>query len=754
MIETIRISGVATFKGDEQVLDSLSKVNFIYGANGSGKTIISRIIADVDSYPSCTINWTEDFKLKIMVYNRDFIERNFHSSTELKGVFTIGENNVKTIAKIETATKELEDLNTKINNLTLQLQSHDGKSGKIIEFNNLEEELQRVCWKQKKKHDVNLQSVLVEDLEIAEKFKNKILAELPSNVSDLLPLEELEKNAETVFSEKPISEPLIPFVDFVPLQKYESNIILKKCVIGKSDVDIAGMIRKLGNSDWVRAGRSYYKENNETCPFCQQRTDEAFTKSINEYFDEAFEIDSKSIENVLTDYKVDAECLYQQILEIVAVPSRFLNIEKMNAERRLLASRIKINLHRLEEKNKVSSNIIVLESVSNVAKAVKALIDEANTKIAKHNKIVENLPAEKKALTSQVWKFLLEELKDDLDRYYRKSNSLEKEIKSIKVSIRTAEEKRAKKTNFIEELEKQTTSVQPTCDGINELLKRFGFHSFSLKVAENGLSYKLVRPDGTSAKETLSDGEKSFIMFLYFYYFLKGSNSNKGTMADRIVVIDDPVSSLDSNILFVVSSLIRNLFDETKADNIHIKQIFVLTHNVYFYKEVAYEIEKITSPGFWIVKKSSLGSLVNKYKKNPISSFYELLWEEVRNPDFSNQTLKNTLQRILEYYFRILGGIDFDTVYGKFTGDEKIVYKTLIARVQNGSRSIFDDVYVSNNDQTPETYLKVFEKIFKKSGHYAHYKMMMKDDGFVLDMPMPDSHSDAEIIASQKEKIA
>ena len=748
MIETIRISNVATFKGDEQVFDGLSKVNFIYGANGSGKTIISRIIADADNYPSCTVNWKEGFKLKTVVYNRDFIDRNFYSSTELKGVFTIGEDNVKTIAKIETATKELEGLNTKLNNLTLQLQSHDGKSGKIIELNNLEEELQRTCWKQKKKHDVNLQGVLVEDLEIAEKFKTKILTELSSNTSDFLPLEELEKRAEIVFGKTPTFEPSISLVDFVPLQKYESDIVLKKCVIGKSDVDIAGMIRKLGNSDWVRAGRSYYKENNGTCPFCQQRTDEAFTKSINEYFDEAFEIDSKSIENVLTDYKVDAECLYQQILEIVAVPSRFLNIEKMNAERRLLASRIKINLHRLEEKNKVSSNIIVLESVSNVAKAVKALIDEANTKIAKHNKIVENLPAEKKALTSQVWKFLLEELKDDLDRYHRKSNGLEREINSIKVSIKIAEEERAKKTNFIEDLEKQTTSVQPTCDGINELLKKFGFYSFSLKVAENRFSYKLVRPDGTSAKETLSDGEKSFIMFLYFYYFLKGSNLNKGTTVDRIVVIDDPVSSLDSDVLFVVSSLIKNLFDETKADNIHIKQIFVLTHNVYFHKEVAYKIEKITSPSFWIVKKSSSGSLINRYKKNPISSFYELLWEEVRNPDLSNQTLKNTLRRILEYYFRILGGIDFDAVYEKFADNEKVVYKTLIAWVQNGSRSIFDDVYVSSNDQSPEIYLKVFEKIFKKSGHYAHYKMMMRDDGFVLDMPMPDKDSDTETIAS------
>jgi wobble nucleotide-excising tRNase len=57
---------------------------------------------------------------------------------------------------------------------------------------------------------------------------------------------------------------------------------------------------------------------------------------------------------------------------------------------------------------------------------------------------------------------------------------------------------------------------------------------------------------------------------------------------DRIVVFDDPVSSLDSDVLFIVSSLIKSLFDHVRENKGNIKQIFVLTHNVYFHKEVAY----------------------------------------------------------------------------------------------------------------------------------------------------------------------
>lgn len=127
-------------------------------------------------------------------------------------------------------------------------------------------------------------------------------------------------------------------------------------------------------------------------------------------------------------------------------------------------------------------------------------------------------------------------------------------------------------------MEKQTTSIQPTIDGINTLLSSFGFKGFALAKAATGSSYKLIRSDGSDAKATLSEGEKTFVTFLYFYHLLKGSDSESGMTTDRIVVFDDPVSSLDSDILFIVSSLIKGLFDEARTGTGYIKQIFVLTH--------------------------------------------------------------------------------------------------------------------------------------------------------------------------------
>jgi ABC-type molybdenum transport system ATPase subunit/photorepair protein PhrA len=56
MIESIKIEkGVASFCDDDAILDKLSSNNFIYGSNGSGKTTISRIIAEEHRYPGCSV---------------------------------------------------------------------------------------------------------------------------------------------------------------------------------------------------------------------------------------------------------------------------------------------------------------------------------------------------------------------------------------------------------------------------------------------------------------------------------------------------------------------------------------------------------------------------------------------------------------------------------------------------------------------------------------------------------------------------
>lgn len=732
MIDSITIADVATYGSTPESLSSLSQFNFVFGSNGTGKTTVSRIIADEASFATCKVAWRGGTRLQPMVYNRDFLDRNFNQSNELKGVFTLGEKQADTLQKIKDAKEEHETLTRKLENLTRALQGEDGTGGKMGELTALEGKLKDKCWAQKQKHDAKLQGAFEGFRGSAEKFKIKLLHELKSNSETASTLAELEKKAETIFGPTPTVESAVQSIETTKLLAHEANPILKKRILGKEDVDIAAMIKKLGNSDWVREGRTFYDVNGGACPFCQQTTPETFAKSLAEYFDETFVADTTALENLATNYATDAVRLQQQLGSIIANPSKFLNLEKLKAEKEILDSKITINNQRLTGKRKEPSQVAELDSLQNVVAEINALIEAANVLVKEHNKMVANLAKERSTLTAQVWRFVLEELKLDLTSYKTDREALDKAIDTISTQIRTTKNDLKEKAAEIRTLEKQTTSVQPTIDAINALLSSFGFRGFSLAKAASGTSYKLVRADGSDAKTTLSEGEKTFVTFLYFYHLLKGSDSDSGMTTDRVVVFDDPVSSLDSDILFIVGSLIKGLFDEVRQGVGHIKQVFVLTHNVYFHKEITFNSrrrgdEAMNEETFWVVRKSGTISKLDRHASNPIKTSYELLWREVRRPDRSNFTIQNTLRRILENYFKILGGVDPDKICSMFEGREKIICKSLFSWVNDGSHYAHDDLYVSIDDSMVDAYLRVFRAIFTKSDHIAHYRMMMGD---------------------------
>jgi len=79
---------------------------------------------------------------------------------------------------------------------------------------------------------------------------------------------------------------------------------------------------------------------------------------------------------------------------------------------------------------------------------------------------------------------------------------------------------------------------------------------------------------------------------------------------DRVAVFDDPVSSLDNDILLIVSDLMKGLYDEMQSGKGNIKQLFILTHNLFFYKEVTFNPRNEST--FWTVKKTGLESKIEQ----------------------------------------------------------------------------------------------------------------------------------------------
>lgn len=106
---TSAITGIklnrATFSNE--LIDQLTYVNFFYGNNGAGKSSIAKAIESSEG-----IVWSKDITptdFEVLVYNQEFINRNFTSYGNLKGVYIVNETNTKTYADIEAKKQERKD---------------------------------------------------------------------------------------------------------------------------------------------------------------------------------------------------------------------------------------------------------------------------------------------------------------------------------------------------------------------------------------------------------------------------------------------------------------------------------------------------------------------------------------------------------------------------------------------------------------------------------------------------------------------
>ncbi|NHK28907.1 AAA family ATPase [Parvularcula flava] len=751
MIEEIHLANEGAYDAEGTRLHGLKALNFVFGPNGSGKTTISRIIDGTETYPDSTVTWRAGNQLETLVYNRDFIKRHFDTESSIKGIYTFGEN-IEVAEKIKSLKADADEIGTKLAALKKTLSGEDGNGGKQKEHNDLKSQLVEDVWTAKKYLD-DLSDAFSGLNNNKKNFCTRYLAEAENNHTELRDIGELREDATTVFSSTLIEAATLPQPDNSALASLENDAILSKKVIGKEDVDIAALIEKLGNSDWVQQGREYFNKLDDQCPFCQQKTDAAFRQSLEDYFDESYVADLAAIDRLLDDYESKAKALLDSYGVSAVVDSALLDRDLFDKDLATLRLALENNIDRIRGKKKEPSAPVTLKDTKPLLAAVDTHIGAANTKVKANNDTLHNLDARKRELSSQIWRRLLEDTKATYDRYKKASGNLEAAITSLSGQIQQRKNELEAKNSEIEEKERQITSIKPTIDAINKLLKSFGFMNFYLvESADNGF-YEVKRPGGEDAKDTLSEGEKSFITFLYFYHLIKGSFSASGATTDRIVVFDDPVSSLDADILFIVCNLIKGIVNEMREGNSAIKQVFVLTHNIYFHKEITFNKKRSGADAFqdetfWIIRKSADRSELLASEENPIRSSYELLWREVKQKPPSDAAIQNTLRRILEHYFKFFGGITPDNIIEKFEGQDKLICGSLFSWINDGSHFANDDLYMSCDPGQIGRYLAVFQRIFEESGHAGHYKMMMGNDYTAL--PATNGPEDQRVVANDK----
>ncbi|MGL2730726.1 ATP-binding protein [Helicobacter pylori] len=739
-ISQISLKKVATFDENGASFKDLNSINFIYGANGSGKTTTSSFLKNLaengieDKFANSKIAWYNNESLKIEVYNKQFKEEQFRNS-QVKGIFTLGKKTNENLEKIESKTKSIneEKEKKKKNKESLQKLEQERKEK--------EKDFADRCWeKLYKKNEEDFKETL-EGFKRKEKFKEKILKEFENdkyNQSEIVGLEKLKEKIEIVFGENQTELALLE-CNLTDFDFIENHSIWEQKIVGSGDAAIADLIKKLSNEDWVAWGREYIKDNS-ICPFCQKETiTEEFKKQLESYFDTSYQESTETIKKMKEDYTNKTDEVLERLDEIVETEQKNqqtkLNTEIFKRIIETLKSKINGNQQKMFDKGKEMSRSFKLESTKNEIKEIRDLIDTTNQQIANHNEIIKDIKNQKKNCVEQTWKFLVNEFKSDIQEYNKKYCGLEKGINNLEKAISENQEEVKKLENEIRELEKTMVSIRPIVNEINTLLERYGFTNFGLACTEDEKSYRIQREDGQLVGETLSESEVTFITFLYYYHLTKGSLKESDISKNKVLVIDDPISSLDSNILFIVSVLVKELMKETMKETMkektNIKQIIILTHNTYFYKNITYDLKRYQGKySFWIINKDNNIPKIKSYKENPIKNSYELLWQEVKQAKENNASwvsLQNVMRRIIEYYFRILGGFEHNHNLSEcFENiEEKQVCNSFISWFNDGSHGISDDLFVQSQDISIETYLKVFENIFKITGHEAHYKMMM-----------------------------
>jgi wobble nucleotide-excising tRNase len=151
MIDRIEVAGCTSYGDGVQAMHPLRAVNYVYGPNGAGKTTLSRLIADPSQFPKCAVLWRNGHKLQSLVYNRDFVRENFSENSELRGIFTLGKQDIAVQDQIAQAKAESEGLLVQIAQLKSTLEGNEGNAGKQRELAVIEDKFRDECWKLKLK---------------------------------------------------------------------------------------------------------------------------------------------------------------------------------------------------------------------------------------------------------------------------------------------------------------------------------------------------------------------------------------------------------------------------------------------------------------------------------------------------------------------------------------------------------------------------------------------------------------------------
>lgn len=651
-------------------LPEFTKYNLIYGWNGSGKTCFSRVLRSFEvsenyyEHPErqaefefkldngTSINHKDLTEFKdIRVFNKDFIEESVFGVGGPKPIFFLGKESKKDKEKIISIENELEKLRQKYNS----------KKPIIEKANNNKEK--RV---QEKAKDIKNALTTTKQDNYRNYYRTNLEEAIRKNVEKLKNPENLKLSDERLAvlkkSIQQTSEPEIenlPLPDF-DLSEFENEV---KAILSKKVT--SQIIKKLQTDQdvnkWVEKGLQIHKDKSlDVCAFCNQKIPVKRFEDLENHFNDEYRGIIRSIKELKNKCHLrrvnvrfpESSGFYDDIVD------EYLNNRNYAEEAiKSFNKRVDSILKVLEQKELNPFTQLSLDEKTFTLDSFKKI----NEIIKKHNKKTEDFENQIDKNKKELEDYYISEF---YPSYYKNSE----EVKSLEDSRLALEESIKAEETEMKKLKENLITYYMPAQQINKDLEQFlGRDEIQLAATDAKEGYTITR-NGEIAKG-LSEGEKTALAIVYF---LTKINEEGFDLENSIIVIDDPVSSLDSNSIFQAFSFIKESIKNAG-------QIFILTHHFDFFRQVKNWFSYYKNEGeyFMVVckpehpcRKSSIIKL-DKLLKNYESEYhflFSVLYKYAKNNEDQLEEiypLPNIARKFLESFlaFRVPLGFKVTNIY-------------------------------------------------------------------------------------------
>ena len=633
------------YKWDEADCKLFKKYNLIYGWNGCGKTTLCDFYRDLEagvlsendasfslmfeSSPSNNI-FIDQSKMgtipyRFKVFYQNYIQENIGNIDAVKHIFSVGKEQAAKIGDVKQMRSDAKAQEAKVKRIETELEA-------------LVQEFER--FKTARARDIKESAIYTNAYN-----KNKFY-EAYQKLASKKELSDSDYQSALAAIRTPMMQIVQLFeVSFIqPTVKEYITDILRQTPVNNT---IESLKQNAAIGDWVETGLSIHDESkSEVCLFCGSKIPHQRLEALRDHFNKSYKELSDKIVSAIT--LLNAKCqqfehftgnLPNKALLYTELQQEYSDLYKKAEEVCAQYQEVIRNIISILEKKKgdMINDSLVFEFTAEVDKLSfdYSVFRKILELFERHNQKTSAFDESKKHAQRIIEEHLI-------SRFYDETKGWEKKLSDKEKECQTQTESLTRLKNRITALEQEIRNSQIPADAINKDIA-FIMGRSELVFTNSDLGYQIKR-NGKRATN-LSKGEENAIALIYFFNTLLDVELDA---QNTIIVLDDPISSFDSNFYYNAIGYIREKSQQ-------VGQVFVFTHKFALLKDFSLMFGDQTNQ--YIIQRSqnspvlvNLDNLTSQYH-DEYAYLFKKIYEFVKNPPSDTSEYlqyPNMARRVLE----------------------------------------------------------------------------------------------------------